>query len=80
MHQNALEAVVFVSGLTLISGLYLPKYTLAVGSLIFVGRLVYSIGYMKAPKMRSLGGPLMLPGNLLLIGGAIYSSLKLAMP
>ena len=80
VHYNAFEAVVFVTGLTLVAGLWLPKYTLVVGSIIYIGRLVYSIGYMKDPKMRAMGAPLMVPGYLLLIGGALYSSLKLAMP
>ena len=72
-HKNYLEfltpAVVFL----LIGGLYIPWVSIGAGILFLFGRLGYTIGYIKQPKLRLPGFITSNTGLIVLLAMSLYS-------
>ena len=59
-HKNFLETLTIVSFCALICGLIYPILTLVCVSLIFVGRIIYTLGYRTSVRARMLGAPIIM--------------------
>lgn len=60
-----------------IAGLQLPKATLVIGSLYFVFRVLYTLGYaIGGPKLRVIGALPNFPLTLALFGMSFYTASK----
>ncbi len=56
VHYNFMEALPFVLILLFIAGLKQPLAALILGCIYFVGRIIYTIGYIKGgPNLRMIG-------------------------
>lgn len=54
-HQNMIETSAFMYMLLFVNGIVWPKYAAICGTLNWVGRLVYGIGYSYGPQHRYYG-------------------------
>lgn len=54
-HKNYLEYLTIAVVSLLIGGLYIPWVSIGAGIVFLIGRLGYTIGYIKHPKMRLPG-------------------------
>ena len=76
-HYNFLEHLGLVVTLILLSGYYLDLGTLIIGCVFFIGRLMYTIGYVKGgPTGRFIGGIFATLSTLALFGTTIYGIYK----
>ena len=73
-----MEHITFVLVSGLIAGLAYPAWTIGILSFVFVGRLMFSIGYTKyGPKARLPGALIMDLGILVGLGFMIAASIKI---
>ena len=71
-HQNTLEhLVLFLPGLWLFSYSVSPLWAAAIGIFWPVGRLVYALGYYKAPEKRMPGLLISMPPVYILVLGSL---------
>lgn len=76
-HYNFVEGVATYILLILVSGLYYPLYATYLGIAIFIGRLLFSIGYVsKGPNGRLIGALLVDFGLLGLVVLSVMSGLN----
>ena len=77
VQMNTLEQLVVFLPAILIFAWYLsPHVAAGLGAVFVIGRLVYMFGYVKDPKKRELGFILSILPNAILVGGAIYGSVR----
>ena len=63
------------SFLILVTGVEFPYTAIALGAVTFIGRIIYTIGYMRQPKLRVFGGmPVILSLFGMLIMAAVSTS------
>ena len=55
-HKNFVEQITIISFLLLTAGVVYPIWTLVLGGIYIIGRLIYVIGYRRSAKSRSFGG------------------------
>ncbi|MFZ0659792.1 MAG: MAPEG family protein [Candidatus Binataceae bacterium] len=73
VHQNTLESlIIFIPGLWLFA-VYLNKpVAIALGLIFIAARIIYAVGYIKAPEKRAAGAGLTFVVNAaLVIGGLV---------
>ena len=71
-HQNTVEHVVlFLPGLWLFAVAVDPIWAAAIGAIWPVGRLMYALGYYKAPEKRSIGLYISMPPIYIFILGSL---------
>jgi len=77
-HYNSVEQVASVVALILVTAFYLPMVAGYLGWTYFVGRIIYTMGYLKAgPKGRLVGALVMDLPLLALFVTSIYSGIKI---
>jgi glutathione S-transferase len=77
-HYNFVEGVATYILLILAAGLYYPLYATYLGIAIFVGRLVFAMGYVSKGPMGRLAGALLVDFALLgLVGLSVMSGLHI---
>ncbi|MCY3794214.1 MAG: MAPEG family protein [Gammaproteobacteria bacterium] len=71
-HQNTVEhLVMFLPGLWLFAVAVDPIWAAAIGAIWPVGRLMYALGYYKAPEKRSIGLYISMPPIYIFILGSL---------
>ena len=71
-HQNTVEhLVMFLPGLWLFAVAVNPIWAAAIGAIWPVGRLMYALGYYKAPEKRSIGLYISMPPIYIFILGSL---------
>ena len=71
-HQNTVEhLVLFLPGLWLFAVAVDPIWAAAIGAIWPVGRLMYALGYYKAPEKRSIGLYISMPPIYIFILGSL---------
>ena len=64
------------SFLILVTGVVFPYTAIALGAITFIGRIIYTIGYMSQPKLRVYGAvPVLLSMFGMLIMGVVSTSM-----
>ncbi len=77
-HYNFVEGVALYLILILAAGIYYPIYASILGAVIFVGRLLFAIGYVSSgPKGRMAGALLVDLALLGLLGLGVLSGYKI---
>ena len=75
-HQNTVEhLVMFLPGLWLFAVAVDPIWAAAIGAIWPVGRLMYALGYYKAPEKRSIGLYISMPPIYIFILGSLIGFL-----
>lgn len=78
-HYNALEGLPTAITVTVVAGIALPVPAACFGFAIFLGRILYGIGYRRSgAKGRFIGVALIDVSLLALLGMSIYSCLRVA--
>lgn len=71
-HQNTVEhLVMFLPGLWLFAVAVDPIWAAAIGAIWPIGRLMYALGYYKAPEKRSIGLYISMPPIYIFILGSL---------
>ena len=71
-HQNTVEhLVMFLPGLWLFSVAVDPIWAAGIGAIWPIGRLMYALGYYKAPEKRSIGLYISMPPIYIFILGSL---------
>ena len=71
-HQNTVEhLVMFLPGLWLFALAVDPIWAAAIGAIWPIGRLMYALGYYKAPEKRSIGLYISMPPIYIFILGSL---------
>ena len=76
--MNFYEQVVINVFLVLVGGLQAPVGGIIAGGMIIVGRVGYTLGYLKKPRFRFPGLLCAMTGNFVALGCAIFSAIKIA--
>ncbi|KAI8323733.1 hypothetical protein GQ54DRAFT_95536 [Martensiomyces pterosporus] len=77
VHASHVEYLPLAQSSVLLAGLFYPKLSAYAGVAYIVGRLVYSIGYIKCgPDGRKFGALLICPSIVTLLGASLYGSFK----
>ena len=59
--MNYVELFPILIVFSIVSGLYFPVYAIVGVWAMLIGRIIYAIGYVKQPKLRTIGGMLAMP-------------------
>ena len=78
-HANFLEQVFIVVPWVLLVGLTLPIVAITLAGIYFVGRIVYTVGYLQRPANRGKARLFFMSSLLGLLGTSIYSCIKLGL-
>ena len=57
VHLNFMENISQILCLLITCGLYYPVTTAVIGGVYFIGRTIYTFGYLAGAKLRMLGVP-----------------------
>ncbi|KAJ2503106.1 hypothetical protein GGH96_000549 [Coemansia sp. RSA 1972] len=77
VHQAHIEYLPLAQSSVLLAGLFYPKLSAYAGAAYIVGRLVYSISYIKCgPEGRKYGVFFICPSVITLLGASLYGSFK----
>ena len=80
VQTNTLELLIVFVPSAVMFGMYLSPYIAAwLGVIFLIGRLLYFIGYVKAPKQRELGFIVSVIPTVILLGGALFGAARAAM-
>ena len=75
VHGNYIEQLPLVLILMLVGGLGAPRLAVPMGIMYMVGRYLYGSGYLsKGPTGRQMGGRLLYPPLLSLLGASVYTA------
>ena len=61
----------------LVAGLVYPQITIALGSIHFVGRILYTLGYRVSAKARMIGAPFVMLSLMAMLVTVLVASAKL---
>ncbi len=77
VHYNTLEMlIVFIPSIWLF-GMYLnPRWGALIGAVFLVARVIYAVGYIRAPKNREIGAGLSFLCVAVLLGGALFGVIR----
>ena len=78
VHLNFMENISQILCLLITCGLYYPVTTAVIGGIYFIGRLIYTFGYLAGAKTRMLGVPFVMLIQFLLPFFTIASLAMLA--
>ena len=53
--MNFIESFPYLIAFTVLSGIYFPHYAVAGSWGVFLGRVIYAVGYNKSPQSRGIG-------------------------
>jgi glutathione S-transferase len=72
VHQNSLEAlIVFIPAVWMFAHFLSNSVAIALGLIFIVGRIIYAVGYVRAPEKRGAGAGITLLVNATLVIGAL---------
>jgi glutathione S-transferase len=72
VHQNSLEAlIVFIPAVWMFAHFLSDSVAIALGLIFIVGRIIYAVGYVRAPEKRGAGAGITLLVNATLVIGAL---------
>ncbi|HYB90027.1 MAG TPA: MAPEG family protein [Candidatus Binataceae bacterium] len=78
VHQNTLESlIVFIPALWLFGRYVSNPLAVALGLIFIAGRIIYAVGYVKAPEKREAGALITFGVNLILILGTLLALARL---
>jgi uncharacterized membrane protein YecN with MAPEG domain len=78
-HYNALEGLTPAITVTIVAGIALPVPAAIFGFVLFLGRIIYGIGYRRAGANGRMIGVALIDVSLLAnLGMSIYSALRVA--
>ncbi|KAJ1726987.1 hypothetical protein LPJ61_004831, partial [Coemansia biformis] len=77
VHQAHVEFTPLAQSSVLLAGLFYPKLSAYAGAAYIVGRLIYSISYIRCgPESRKYGSALICPSIITLLGASFYGCAK----
>ncbi|KAJ1833158.1 hypothetical protein LPJ63_002970 [Coemansia sp. RSA 2711] len=77
VHQAHVEYLPLAQSSVLLAGLFYPKLSAYAGAAYIVGRLVYSVAYVKCgAEGRKYGVMFICPSIITLLGASLYGSFK----
>jgi len=77
VHYNTLEhLIVFIPAIWFFGTYVSPLWASVLGVVYLIGRIVYAIGYIKAPEKRGAGMGLSMLPNVILVLGALIGSVR----
>jgi hypothetical protein len=80
VHNNSLEHIVWMLPLTLVGGMFAPRFTVACASVVLVGRSLYAYGYFSkygpTSHIREMGAITLNVAEILLIGSLFTTFLR----
>lgn len=80
VQMNTLEQLIVFIPAILLFGQYLSPFIAAgLGVVFLIGRAIYFFAYVKDPKKREIGFSLSFLPTVILLGGAIFGSVRAAM-
>jgi glutathione S-transferase len=78
VQMNTLEQLVaFLPAIWLFAQFIDPHWAAALGVVYLTGRMIYFMSYVKEPKSRSLGFALTSLPILIMLGGVLYTAVKM---
>ncbi|KAJ1848417.1 hypothetical protein LPJ73_003979 [Coemansia sp. RSA 2703] len=77
VNQSHIDYLPLAQSSVLLAGLFYPKLSAYAGAAYIIGRLVYSVGYIKCgPEGRKYGVFFICPSIITLLGASLYGSFK----
>jgi glutathione S-transferase len=81
VHMNTLEQLVsFLPAIWLFAQFISPLWAAGLGAVYLVGRQLYFMTYVKDPKKRGPGFGLTVLPIFIMLGGVLYSAVKMLLP
>lgn len=80
VHQNSLEMLIaFIPSVWLFGMWVSPTWATGIGVLFIAARIIYAAQYISDPKTRELGAGLSFLSTVVLVLGAIYGLIRIAL-